>query len=160
MGTEKALTRTIMALILGVGRADMKAGLDLKKGTPNHRALAAASGYGWAMEFGDEQQKAKAKAKVNELFDFQNKGHYTWGDTNEALTASHYNWWGVAMASLRWFARKHGDPKVLELADRWWRRAAGALVGALGKARRVHRGAGRPDGVHTGEARERRERFP
>lgn len=128
MGTEKQLTRSIMALILGVGRKEMGNGLDVNKGTPNHRALAVACGYGWSQLFGDEEQKKKAKKRVRELFDFQDKGHYTWAETNECLTASHYNWWGVALASLRWFAREHGDAEVLELTGQWWRREMALLA--------------------------------
>jgi hypothetical protein len=127
MGTEKHFTRSIMALVLGVGRPDMGNGLEFKKGTPNHRALAVATGYGWALQFGDEAQKKKARERVRELFGFQDRGHYTWGETNECLTASHYNWWGVAFAALRWFARQHQDEEVLQLTGAWWRREIALL---------------------------------
>jgi hypothetical protein len=128
MGTEKHFTRSIMALILGVARKDMGNGLDFNKGTPNHRALAVACGYGWALQFGDEGESKKARERVRELFGFQDRGHYTWGETNECLTASHYNWWGVALAALRWFAFDSKDEEMLELTSRWWRREMALLA--------------------------------
>lgn len=128
MGTEKHFTRSIMALILGVAKKDMGNGLDFDQGTPNHRALAVACGYGWALKFGDEAQKKKARERVRMLFGFQDKGHYTWGETNECLTASHYNWWGVAFAALRRFAGDAGDAEVLELTGRWWRQETALLA--------------------------------
>jgi hypothetical protein len=127
MGTEKAFTRTIMALVLGVGRKDMGSGLDFNQGTPNHRALAVACGYGWALKFGEEAQKKKARDRVRELFQFQDEGHYTWAETNECLTASHYNWWGVAFAALRWFAHDPKDEEVLRLTGKWWRQEMALL---------------------------------
>jgi hypothetical protein len=128
MGTEKSFTRSIMALILDVADKDMGNGLDFDQGTPNHRALAVACGYGWALKFGDEAQKKKARDRVETLFRFQNEGgHYTWAETNECLTASHYNWWGVAFAALRWFARKNNDARVLELTGDWWRQEMALL---------------------------------
>jgi hypothetical protein len=33
----------------------------------------------------------------------------------------------VALAALRWFARKRGDTKVLQLTDQWWRREIALL---------------------------------
>jgi hypothetical protein len=128
MGTEKQFTRSIMALILDVGRKDMGNGLDFNKGTPNHRALAVACGYGWSLKFGDAAQKKTARDRIEMLFQFQNDGgHYTWAETNECLTASHYNWWGTALAALRWFAHKEGDPRVLELTGTWWRQEIALL---------------------------------
>lgn len=127
MGLEKRLTRKIMALILGVGNREMEHGIT-PDGTPNHRALAVAFNYGWALEFGNETDRKKARNGVEELFKFQNNGgHYTWGNTNECLTASHYNWWGVALAALRWFARKHEDARVLQLTGDWWRQEMALL---------------------------------
>lgn len=128
MGTEKAFTRSIMALILGVARQEMGNGLDFNQGTPNHRALAVACGYGWSLKFGDEAQKKKARERVRELFGFQDRAHYTWGETNECLTASHYNWWGVAFAALRRFARDAGDEEVLRLTGTWWRQEIALLA--------------------------------
>jgi hypothetical protein len=129
MGTEKHLTRSIMALILGVGRREMKNGLGLQRGTPNHRALGVACGYGWALQFGSEAQKAQARGQVEDLFRFQNNGgHYTWAETNECLTASHYNWWGTALAALRWFARKNNDARVLQLTGTWWKQEMALLA--------------------------------
>jgi hypothetical protein len=130
MGTEKHLTRRIMALILGVAKKDMKNnGLGMTKGTPNHRALGVACGYGWALQFGTAAQKNQAKAEVENLFRFQNDGgHYTWAETNECLTASHYNWWGTALAALRWFARKNNDARVLDLTGTWWKQEMALLA--------------------------------
>ncbi|HEX3130299.1 MAG TPA: hypothetical protein VH394_23385, partial [Thermoanaerobaculia bacterium] len=129
MGTEKSFTRSIMALILDVANKEMGNGLDFDQGTPNHRALAVACGYGWSLKFGDEAQKKKARERVETLFGFQNdRGHYTWAETNECLTASHYNWWGVAFAALRLFARRNGDPRVLQLTGTWWRQEIALLA--------------------------------
>jgi hypothetical protein len=121
MGTEKPLTSTIVDLINGEGNPDKPSGLNLEGGTPNHKALAAACSYGWARVFGTGEQKQKARGKVQDLFAQQKKGHYSWGDTSEVLTASHYNWWGTALAALRWFARKEGDAEIVDLTSRWWR---------------------------------------
>lgn len=128
MGTEKHFTRSIMALILDVAHKDMGNGLDFDKGTPNHRALSVACGYGWALKFGNEAQKKKARERVETLFRFQDKGHYTWAETNECLTASHYNWWGTALAALRWFAVDKNDPRVLKLTETWWKREMALLA--------------------------------
>ncbi len=127
MGTEKYFTRSIMALILGVADKDMGNGLDFDDGTPNHRALSVACAYGWAMKFGNDAQKKKAREKVETLFHFQDRGHYTWGDTNECLTASHYNWWGTALAALRWFAFEEDDNRVLDLTATWWKQEMALL---------------------------------
>ncbi|MES1240446.1 MAG: hypothetical protein ABUT39_02400 [Acidobacteriota bacterium] len=121
MGTEKDLTSTIVDLIHGEGNPEKPGGLNLQGGTPNHKALAAACSYGWTRAFGNGEQKDKARGKVLDLFAEQKKGHYNWGDANEVLTASHYNWWGTALAALRWFARKQGDEQIVDLSSRWWR---------------------------------------
>lgn len=121
MGTESILTWAITDLMRGKADPARPLGLGFKGESPNHRTMAAAAAYGWTKRYGSPSQQRQALSQVTEMFWHQARGHETWGKVNECLSPSHFNFWGLSFAGLRWFALEHGDREVVEATSKWWR---------------------------------------
>jgi hypothetical protein len=123
MGTEKDFAVILRAQ--GEGRPGTAAGLRWRGGTPNHKAEAVVSGYGWGLR--NPADLPEARERLLDFLAEQEKTHMAVGGVSEAFTPSHHAWWQAAMAGA-WFLAWRGtgtvehsesDQVVLAAARAW-----------------------------------------
>lgn len=117
MGTEKNLTALLVRQIKE-RRGLSPAGLRLKGGTPNHKALARCVGYGWGLATPEDREEGRGR--VLELLREQRRGHMAFGGTSEFGTSSHFAWWQNALAGIWKLAEQERDEEVLKEVRGWW----------------------------------------
>jgi hypothetical protein len=121
VGTDNDMTWAITTLMRSGGDPTRPVGLGFLGETPNHRAMAAAAAYGWTGRWGTPSQREIAMGQVAELLRQQATGHYAWGEVNECLSSSHFNFWALAFGGLSWFALEQRDRDTAAAAAEWWR---------------------------------------
>lgn len=116
-GSEQGLTKVVAAQILG--QPGSRVGITWSGGTPNHKALAAAAAYGWALAQPPGSADNLAGRKIVVAFlQSQLRTFMAIGGVNEFETPSHYSWWQAAYGSIWLQASRHKDTEVLPLIRR------------------------------------------
>lgn len=119
MGTEKALAQLLRQQISGSPPpGGSPAGLNMSGGTPNHKALAAATAYAWGLAH--PADKSKAREKVISFLNGQLATHMAVNGVSEFETPSHFSWWQAALAGIWLLAFRAHDLGVLALVRTWW----------------------------------------
>src|SRR4051794_24049148 len=99
MGAEKDFAKLLRQQIAGTPPAGgTPAGLKWTGGTPNHKALAAATAYAWGLAH--PADRPKAREIVINFLKGQLATHMAIGGVSEFETPSHFSWWQAALAGI------------------------------------------------------------